>query len=136
MDRPTVLILNHRTEFLQFLRNKFRLYHRSNLFFRDIHYGVSGFLEQYGIRLGYAESEALARDVIQVLVADRIFKEIDSRTWMLDYEEFRKPSTKTPAASKPAITSQQSPKKVVEPPSQTPSSHSGVIQEKNAETKL
>ncbi len=107
MNKHTSLILNNRTEFLYFLRSKFHLYHKSNLFFRDLHYGVLGFLEKYDARLGYKDAERIVNDVAHAMVAQNIFKPVDARTWMLDYAEFQKPSVKTPAPAKPAVASQQ-----------------------------
>lgn len=109
-DKRTSIILNSRTEFLYFLRSKFRLYHKSNLFFRDMHFGVAGFLQDRGFRLGYEETESIARNVIRAFVAEEILREIDPRTWTLNYEEFQKVSSKSQAPAKSAVSSQQSQK--------------------------
>ncbi|MBM4168174.1 MAG: hypothetical protein FJ215_03330 [Ignavibacteria bacterium] len=99
MNKHASIVFDNRTEFLYFLRSRFRLYHKSNLFLRDLHYGVSGFLEQYGVRLSYHELEETTQRVIGLLVSEAILKEIDARTWMLNYEEFQKLSAKAPKPS-------------------------------------
>jgi len=113
-ETHTSTVINNRTEFLYYLRSKFRLYHKSNLFFRDMHFGVAGFFRERGIRLGYEQSELVARNVIRALVAAQIFREIDPRTWTLNYEEFQNVSAKIQAPAKSAVPSQQSQKTTVD----------------------
>ncbi len=92
-------------DFLQFLKGRYQLFHASNVFFRDLHYGVMTFLEGKGMHDGYTSTEALTRDVIAHFVNAGILLPIDERTWMLNYEEFRPiPRKIAPPAKPPAPT--------------------------------
>ncbi len=95
-------ILDRRTEVLAFLKSRFPLYHRSNVFFRDIQYGIQVFLERRGIRARYPESEAIAREFALALEREGVFVPIDRQSWALNYPEFRTPVTKPAPAAKPA----------------------------------
>jgi hypothetical protein len=91
-------VLERRKEVLAFLKSRFPLYHRSNVFFRDIQYGIQLFLERQGIRARYPESETIAHEFISELEREGILVGIDTQSWALNYPEFRTPVTKAPPA--------------------------------------
>jgi hypothetical protein len=95
-------ILEHRTEVLAFLKSRFPLYHRSNVFFRDIQYGIQLFLERKGIKAGYPEAEQIAREFVSTLEGEGVLNAIDRQSWALNYPEFRTPSSKPVPAARPA----------------------------------
>jgi beta-phosphoglucomutase-like phosphatase (HAD superfamily) len=102
MSSPLQLITSNDREFLQFMKSRYHLYHASNVFFRDIHYGVMSFLELRKQNKGYTATEAVTREVISHLEHTGILRRIDDRTWMVSHEEFRQmPKTAAPPA-KPA----------------------------------
>lgn len=98
------LFNDKRTEFLKFLKARYHLYHLSNVFFRDLHYGVMAFLELNKIKYKYLEAEELARKVIESLEEAGILKKVDKLTWVLHYPEFKKPPVKPAAPTKPAAS--------------------------------
>ncbi|HEY4643726.1 MAG TPA: hypothetical protein VIH68_03315 [Bacteroidota bacterium] len=87
--RKLELITVNHVEFLNILRTKYPLFHLSNLFLRDIQYGVRFYLENKGLRAGYQEAEEIARNVVEFLEKQNILKKIDRQTWLLLYPEFR-----------------------------------------------
>lgn len=89
MKEKLELITQNYVEFLNFLRSKYPLFHLSNLFLRDIQYGVRFYLENKGQRAGYSEAEEIARGVAEFLERQNIFRKIDRQTWLLMYPEFR-----------------------------------------------
>lgn len=90
-------------EFLQFLRSRFHLFHASNVFFRDLHYGVMTYLEQQKLAQNYIAAEDITREVIAHYEKEGILKPLNERTWVLMLEEFRAVSKKPAApAPKPA----------------------------------
>lgn len=95
------LIIRNQKEFLNHLRSKFHLYHNSNVFYRDLHYGVMEYLQRENIKHGYTETEAITSYLINDFIEKGIFRQIDSRTWMVNYPEFKKISTKAQPPSKP-----------------------------------
>ncbi len=102
MIEHSSLFDDKRSEFLKFLKAKYHLYHLSNVFFRDLHYGVMAFLELNKIKFKYLEAEELTRKVIESLEEANILKKIDKLTWVLNYPEFKKPAVKPAAPAKPA----------------------------------
>jgi hypothetical protein len=76
-------------EFLAFMKSKFQLYHLSNVFFRDLQYGVMEFLQRRGFSVKYGASEAAANELIASLVEKNILKKLDGQTWLLNYPSFK-----------------------------------------------
>jgi hypothetical protein len=87
--------------FLGFLKSRTHLYHQSNVFFRDFHYGIMAYGEARGKKISYGRAEELAKELVSALEHTGILRPIKPGSWMLDYPEFRKPSSKSEAATKP-----------------------------------
>lgn len=83
------LIIQNHVDFLNFLKKKYPLFHLSNLFLRDIQYGVRFYLEDKGLQAGYFEAEDIAESVAKFLEEKKILKKMDRQTWLLLYPEFR-----------------------------------------------
>lgn len=88
-------------EILAFLRGRMAVYHDSNVFFRDIHYGIRAYAEAQGERMSYPAGEALAREFTDAMERKGIFIRIDGQTWVVRHEEYRTPRRETTPA-KPA----------------------------------
>ena len=102
MSPQLQLITGNDREFLQFMKARYHLYHASNVFFRDLHYGVMSFLELRKQNTGYTAMEAVTREVISHLERTGILRPIDERTWMVVHEEFRPTPKKATPPAKPA----------------------------------
>jgi hypothetical protein len=99
MQKAVELINNNQTDFLKYLKSRFTLIHLSNVFFRDIHYGVMSYLQEHGVKARYQEAEEVTRQVAAKLVQNGIFKPIDHQSWLLNYPDFALPKVeKKPAA--------------------------------------
>jgi len=85
--------------FLAFLKSKYLMFHKSNVFFRDLHYGVMAYLESRGLACRYGETEEIAWKVIETLEQAGFLIRVDDRTWCLQYEEFRLIPQAKPAPS-------------------------------------
>jgi hypothetical protein len=88
--------------FLGFLKTRSHLYHQSNAFFRDFHYGIIAYGETKGKKISYGRAESLAKELVSSLEHAGLLRRITPGSWMLNYPEFRKPSSKIEAASKPS----------------------------------
>ena len=99
--KPIDYALDNEKEVLTFLKSRYPLYHMSNIFFRDIQYGIQTMFERKDIRLGYGESESIVRALTEKLEKEKILTPIDRQSWVLNYPEFRKPAVK-PVAARPA----------------------------------
>ena len=84
-------ILQNQKEFLKHLKSKFVLIHLSNLFFRDLQYGVLSYLHDHGRNVSYKAADRIAREVAAGLEQDGILKKIDHQSWLLHYPEFALP---------------------------------------------
>jgi hypothetical protein len=88
------LIRHHSKEVLLFLKERYPLFHLSNIFFRDMHYGVREYLQQKGMKVGYGAAEVVAREFVKELEGQNILVPVDRQTWTLHYPEFQKPPAK------------------------------------------
>ena len=95
-------ILANETEVLSFLRSRYPLYHLSNVFFRDVQYGIQTMLDGKSMSVGYADAEKIARAFIAQLEKKKTLNPIDQQSWVLSYPEFRKPAVAPAAPAKPA----------------------------------
>ncbi|MBI2618493.1 MAG: hypothetical protein HYW57_00245 [Ignavibacteriales bacterium] len=102
MDKTFSLITQNQKDFLNFLRTKYALFHLSNVFFRDLHYGVMAYLDLKQIRYRYSEAEDLTRRLVESWQTQEILRKIDARAYMLNYPDFKKPPVKPAAPAKPA----------------------------------
>jgi hypothetical protein len=91
---PVALIVKNQKDFLKYLKSKFPLYHLSNIFFRDLHYGVMNYLMAYRRKLRYYDAEEVTRAVITEFEKAGILKRVDSNTLLLVYPEFQLPRIK------------------------------------------
>jgi hypothetical protein len=97
-------ILDNESEVLTFLRARYPLYHLSNVFFRDVQYGIQTLLDRKSMRVNYREAERIARDFVARLERKRTLVPIDRQTWALHYPEFRTPPVKA-ATAQPSVPS-------------------------------
>lgn len=107
----TLASLIHDTaDFLAFLKSRYHLYHCSNIFFRDVQYGIMAYAEHKGVHLSYTAGEELARQIITQLTGAGILRAVRPGSWMLNYDSFRKPSTKSEVV--PAVRAAAQPAKL------------------------
>lgn len=105
-------------EVLAFLKSRSPVYHDSNVFFRDIQYGIQAMLREKGSRVRYPEAERLAGDVIEDLERANVLVRLDRQTWRVNEPGYRTPPVKKPAppgaaaapAGKPATPAQAVPR--------------------------
>jgi len=89
--KEVATILTNQSEFFKYLKSRFTLIHRSNIFFRDFHYGVMGYLAGHGIKIGYGKAEKVAREIASEFEKNGTLKKIDHQSWLLEYPEFALP---------------------------------------------
>jgi hypothetical protein len=104
-NKATQTITNNTTEYLKFLKSKFKIYHLSNMFFRDMHYGTMEYLTKKGIKLTYLDAEEVTNEVAKHLENNGVLKRMDKQTFLLNYPEFWLPRKEVaPPPAKPAAT--------------------------------
>ena len=60
-------LTSNKTIFFNFMKEKYRLYSNSNIFFRDIQYAIKSYFEKKDIRINYSQAEKIAYDFINKL---------------------------------------------------------------------
>lgn len=88
-------------EFLAYLRSRYPMYHQSNVFFRDVQYGLVDLLRTKGVLLRSDQAQKIARGILGRLEKSRLFLPVDRQTWVVNVPEFKTPQVK-PAAKAPA----------------------------------
>lgn len=97
-------VLSNDKEVLAFIRNHYPLYHMSNVFFRDVQYGIQKLFERRGEKLRYPDAERIAREFVGKLEKEKTLNRIDQQSWVLNYPEFKKPVVTPTAPAKPAAS--------------------------------
>jgi len=89
----TEFIKAHKIDFLNFTRKRIPLFHRSNVFHKDLKYSLQAYMSQHHYKLSDVELESVLNALVSVLISDGIFKPISDKCWTLIYPEFQ---TKSP----------------------------------------
>jgi len=101
--------------FLDFLKsNRYAVYHRSNIFFRDFQYGLWRFLKENQTKISYADMERLTADVVADWEEKGMLKRINRQSFELNMPEYSL-----------AIPASQNGTSVTEPPKGKPVPASG-----------
>jgi len=88
IDKYFEQIKSEQQVFLSYLRAKFPVFHNSNFFFRDLHYGVKGYFEKKGKKISYSDSQQIAEEYAKLLEEQGIFVKTSDKTWKVEFPEF------------------------------------------------
>ncbi len=89
MNRQLDYAINNQTEVMNFLKTNYPLYNASNLFLRDVQFGLIEYFRRKHMTLRNRDAEAVARGFIDHLKKGRLVSQIDQQTWTLHYPEFK-----------------------------------------------
>ena len=78
------------------------MYHLSNIFFRDVQYGILKMFERRGEKVSYPLAERIAKEFVEKLEKEKVLSRIDQQSWVLHYPEYKKPVVAPAPAAKPA----------------------------------
>lgn len=78
---------NNLMVFWSFMKEKYPVYRNSNVFFRDIQFGLKDFFAKTDRVLDYSESEKVAQFIVKTLEQKGILKQLNSNTWKVDILE-------------------------------------------------
>lgn len=95
-------LLNLSIEVLNYLKSKYHIYHQSNIFLRDVQYGVMSYLHSKNYKCTYGQAEVLALVYLEFLEGKEIVRKMHPGTWIVNYPDFRKPVDKPATPVKPA----------------------------------
>ncbi len=91
MTSHVPIITNSPIEFLNFLRSKFPVFHMSNVFFRDLTYGVTEYLAKRNVTVGFTQAEAITHEVISNFEKRNMLRRVNAQGWEVTYPEFTTP---------------------------------------------
>lgn len=93
-EKLNILKINYQ-EFLNYHKAKFPVYHKSNVFEKDIQHSVRKFLAFKGISVNYNEWQKLTSFITGYLEAKQILVRVDDDAWRVEYEKFKTASPYT-----------------------------------------
>jgi hypothetical protein len=77
--------LMHNEElFFNYLKERYPVFNNSNIFLRDIQYGVKSFFEKRDIKLGYSQVELLSNSIIKQFEDQKILQRLTKNTWKVN----------------------------------------------------
>src|SRR4030042_4028726 len=79
---------NDHTILLNFLKAKYPLFHNSNFFFRDFHYGIKRDLDKKGFSVSYQNAEIIAKELSMYFESQGVFIRTNDLAWKINYPEF------------------------------------------------
>ncbi len=82
-------VLGSPQEVLTALRSRLPIFHKSNLFFRDVQFGLQALLAADNARISNRDAEALARTFVEALEKGKLLLPIDHQTWMVNNPDFQ-----------------------------------------------
>lgn len=109
MNEHTTYLAKNQKELLTFLKSKYHLYHLSNVFFRDLHFGLMAYFEMSKMKVSYSDAEEITRSMIKSWEDAKILRGVGNLAWVLQYPDFKKPAVKpappakTATPAKPAV---------------------------------
>ena len=87
------LVSNQKVVF-EFLREKYPIFFNSNIFLRDIQYGIMTYFERKDIMISYPLAEILALKFTSSMESLEILKRLGATTWLVNFK-FNDPEIKS-----------------------------------------
>lgn len=79
-------IINDKNVFFNFMKEKFPVIFKSNIFLRDIQYSLEGYLIKKGYKLKMTELEKLTMDFCNYLEDKGELKKIGNNSWLVNFK--------------------------------------------------
>ncbi|HEY9165908.1 MAG TPA: hypothetical protein VIS48_07070 [Candidatus Kryptonia bacterium] len=97
--REIEFVRSTKKQYLEYLRSKFPIFHLSNVFYRDLRYGLKYYLKENGFSISDAELENTLNALVFEMVKDSILKPVSSGVWTVNYPEFKTKTSGKPVSS-------------------------------------
>ncbi len=85
IQKESELLIKNDNLFFSFLKEKYPVFNNSNIFLRDIQYGVKSFFEKRGVKLSYSNTELLAEEIIKIFESQNIFQKLTKNSWKVNF---------------------------------------------------
>lgn len=76
---------SNKTMFFNFMKEKYRVYNNSNIFFRDIQYAIKSYFEKKNKPVKYSDAEKIAKDFIQKMENEGQLKKMSNNAWKVNF---------------------------------------------------
>ena len=83
-DKEAEFLRKNEELFFNFLREKYPVFNNSNVFLRDIQYGVKSFFEKRDIKLNYKQVEFITDSIIKLYEGKNILSRLTINTWKVN----------------------------------------------------
>jgi len=81
-------LLKDKIIFLNFLKSIVPVFHNSNIFYRDIQYGIQKFLLLKGFKAKNEQCEQLTDIVAKELIQENFLRPMNPTTWLVNYPPY------------------------------------------------
>ena len=78
-------LLSDQSIFFNFMKEKYNVFHNSNIFFRDIQYAIKSFLEKKDKKVKYSQAEKIAQEFIKQMENDGKLKKMSNNAWKVNF---------------------------------------------------
>ncbi|MGA9119606.1 MAG: hypothetical protein WB699_09580 [Bacteroidota bacterium] len=86
-------VLHDKMQVLEYLRTRYPMFHQSNIFYRDVEYGIQSLLRAHNVQVPLRKAGTIAREFIKSMETEKVFLPVDRQTWTLNYPAFQTPQT-------------------------------------------
>lgn len=81
---------NNEEIFLNYMKEKYPLFSKSNFFLRDLQYAITHYFKLKGYEIGFTKSESISLEYIKHLEATNAITAVSKNTWRLE-KSFEQP---------------------------------------------
>ncbi len=78
-------LLSNSELFFNYLKERYSVFNNSNIFLRDIQYGVKSFFEKRETKLSYSAVEKLTGEIIKEFERKNILDKLTNNTWKVNF---------------------------------------------------
>jgi hypothetical protein len=83
-NKELEFLMNNEKLFFSYLKERYPVFNNSNIFLRDIQYGVKSFFEKRDTKLSYAQVEILSNAIIKRFEDNNILQKLTKNTWKVN----------------------------------------------------
>lgn len=88
VNEKEIMLENDYVVFLNYWKAKYPIFHKSNIFLKDLQFCIKHFFEQKDIKTSYGDVEILGNQMISFLENKGIFEKLRPKVWKLNYPDF------------------------------------------------
>ena len=76
---------SNKTVFFNFMKEKYRVFNNSNIFFRDIQYAIKSYFDKKNIPIKYSVAEKIANEFITKLENESQLIKMSNNAWKVNF---------------------------------------------------